>query len=590
MKNASDSTTVEQAPVDGPLPLPEVAATLLFYCRDDIRAVALASGQELVVGRAFPSGLILDDPSLSRQHARIAFDGHEVHVRDLRSTNGVWQGELAVEEARLHVGDAVRLGSLTLSVEAPPSPQTPNKLQTFGAFQAQLGAELQRAREYKRPLCVVLVQRQVESKSAHDFAAQLASCLRSADAAAIYGGDALIVLLAEADEAGARAWAADVAQRLAQPLCFGIAAYPVSATSGEALVGCARESLLQTDCSTPIQCAVPSSLVAGKAIEPQPASAAMGELNRVAARLARSRLPVLILGETGVGKDILARRVHADSPVRCGPFKVFNCAALPASLMEDAFFGHEAGAFTGANRGTLGLFEQAHGGTLFLDEVGELSPAAQAALLRVLETGVVARLGSRKEIKVDVRIIAATNRDLDRMCEEGGFRMDLLHRLNAASLTVPPLRERREEIPALAALFVRGDRLPPGSPTGFTAEAMDLLCSYRWPGNVRELRNVVERAAVLALGEQIDVADLPSGLRSPSETRTAQLPQRAPQAVAAGCGSLPVGTTPRPFRDRIREYELTLIEQALNETGGHKANAAKLLNMPLRTLMTRLHK
>jgi len=262
---------------------------------------------------------------------------------------------------------------------------------------------------------------------------------------------------------------------------------------------------------------------------------------------------VLILGESGVGKELAAEWLHRAGRRAAGPFIKINAAALPAGLIEDELFGHARGAFTGAHEDKPGLFEQAHGGTLFLDEIGDMSHELQARLLRVLEDGRVRRVGGRRDIAVDVRVIAATHRDLEALCREGQFRQDLYFRLNAFPLHVPPLRERGDDISLLAAHFIqhfcRKHRLPPKK---VDQAALLAMKRYAWPGNVRELRNLCERLAVLA-GNPIREADLPSDLlRGHSGARHAE----------TGLIRLPA-TGHIPLKDLKRQWEKELIETVL---------------------------
>jgi DNA-binding NtrC family response regulator len=233
----------------------------------------------------------------------------------------------------------------------------------------------------------------------------------------------------------------------------------------------------------------------------------------VVRRVVSSRSSLLILGETGVGKEHLAKAIHAEGPYSAGPFIAVNCAALPEQLLESELFGHEEGAFTGATRRRRGAFEMAHEGTLFLDEIGEMPLHLQAKLLRVLQDFEVHRVGSEQGVEVNVRVMAASNRDLEEESRAHRFRRDLFYRLSVVELEVPPLRERRQDIPALAESIVQ--RIAPKIGVDlcdFTENAMQKLCSYDWPGNVRELSNVIERALLLCEGSQITLADLPLGI------------------------------------------------------------------------------
>jgi transcriptional regulator with PAS, ATPase and Fis domain len=299
-------------------------------------------------------------------------------------------------------------------------------------------------------------------------------------------------------------------------------------------------------------------------------SPCMRRLYDLVERAARAPLPVLVLGETGAGKELIARAVHERSHRNKAPFKTLNCATIPANLIESVLFGHERGSFTGADRQVPGIFEQAHGGSVFLDEVGELSPQAQAALLRVLELRRVVRVGGTREIEVDVRVIAATHRDLAAMVRAGTFREDLMFRLDALSLNVPPLRERKEEIMPLAELFLARARQR-WTPTArrFSHDAVQALIGYAWPGNVRQLKNVVERAAAVCAAEVIGLDDLPH-----------QLGQERTSDSVHDSGTLP---------ERVREFEIALICEALEKAHGNQAQAARLLGVPRRTLAHKVH-
>ena len=316
-------------------------------------------------------------------------------------------------------------------------------------------------------------------------------------------------------------------------------------------------------------------------------STAMLELQRMVERLAPRPISVLVLGETGTGKELIARELHERSPRAAQPLKVVNCAAIPEQLIESALFGHVRGSFTGAQRDQLGVFTQAHGGTLFLDEVGELSLAAQAALLRVLDTRRVCAVGGNVEQVVDVRVVAATHRDLAAMTERGSFRLDLYHRLNSVVLSLPPLRERREEILPLFEHF-----LALGLPAGaslprLTQRARACLLEYGWPGNVRELRNVAERALALMEGDCIECCDLPpqiaAEVRVPAAARSCEA-----QPTAAPAEELELAGEGPGLRSLMRQQEAAIIEAALRQSGGNQRRAAERLGVPLRTLERKL--
>ena len=288
-------------------------------------------------------------------------------------------------------------------------------------------------------------------------------------------------------------------------------------------------------------------------------SAVMNALFENIAKVARGQSTVLIRGESGTGKELVARAIHRNGPRAARPFVAVNCAAITETLLESEFFGHEKGAFTGAYAQRKGKLEQADGGTVFLDEVGELSPALQAKLLRVLQEHEFERVGGAQTVRVDLRVIAATNRDLERALQEGNFRRDLFYRLNVVPLRVPPLRERREDIPLLADWFLRkfseqvGRRV-----TGLSREARALLTAYDWPGNVRELQNVMERAVVMGASEVItpdDLCDLiPDAGSAPAEDENG-------------------------FHAAVRQERRRLIAAALDRAGGSIPKAARLLKL-----------
>lgn len=300
-------------------------------------------------------------------------------------------------------------------------------------------------------------------------------------------------------------------------------------------------------------------------------SLAVARITQEIARAAPSRATVLIRGESGVGKELVARAVHFSSPRKKGPFVCLNCAALSRSLLASELFGHEQGAFTGATQRKIGKFEQANGGTLMLDEIGEMSPAIQAKFLRVLEGHPFERVGGTQSIKVDVRVIAATNRDLERDVAEGRFRRDLYFRLRVLEIIVPALRKRPDDIPELAHYFLQRFNTETGRKIrGYTNQAMELMRKYRWPGNIRELKNVVERAVVLTRGDLIEAEDL---------TLT-QL------ATSGDTNEIPaVPASAQPFRPMaLDDVERAHIQATLIATGWNKSQAASLLGIERSTL------
>jgi DNA-binding NtrC family response regulator len=294
------------------------------------------------------------------------------------------------------------------------------------------------------------------------------------------------------------------------------------------------------------------------------ASPPMASLRGLIERAAPSDVPILILGENGTGKELAARAIHDLSPRRAHPFVKMNCAAVPSELVESELFGHEKGAFSGAVAQRRGRFEQADGGTLLLDEIGDMPVAMQAKLLRVLQDGEFTRVGGASEIKVDVRVISATNQDLDRLLAEGRFREDLYYRISTLTLRTPALRERPADVPALAAHFVEAAcRRNHWRVRRLSEDAVELLRQQPWKGNVRELRNVVERALILSEADPLSPADVRAAL----------------PAAVGGAGRPSSLPAEGQLRDLVDEYEREVIRDRLRRMGGHVTNAAKSLGL-----------
>jgi len=292
--------------------------------------------------------------------------------------------------------------------------------------------------------------------------------------------------------------------------------------------------------------------------------------------VATKKSTVLITGESGTGKELIARAIHYNSDRRSKPFVVVNCAALPDTLIESELFGYEKGAFTNASQKKVGRFELAHAGTLFLDEIGELNLGTQAKFLRAIEQETFTRLGGTDEIKVDVRVIAASNRDLETMAKAGEFRPDLFYRLNVVSLYLPPLRERPEDIPLLLDHFLRLKAQEHSmAPKSLSPEVVDFFTSYYWPGNIREVENLIERVTILTPHETIMLRDLPAGMRSTDQTATLK------EDVLSGS---------KPLSEAVDEFERDLIVKALQRTGFNQTKAASLLGTSRRILKYRIEK
>jgi DNA-binding NtrC family response regulator/pSer/pThr/pTyr-binding forkhead associated (FHA) protein len=577
---------LDQLRTTGQSPVAGAGLALEIFHRDGVRVVPLVDGASVVIGRYAPADVTVRDSSMSRQHACVERVDGEVWIEDLGSTNGSWIGGERITRAPLTPGGEVVFGAVVASLTAGGALGRWG-LESHDGFVRRLDAELARSRLHRRRAVLLMT-----SGGAHQRLASwlpvLRRRLRPFDLIALYSARACEILLPEVDEAEARSLAGTLMRGL-DGLRTGLAVYPDHGSStGELLEG-VRSALREADGDEPLRTAAP---VAQRTASPEEMaggplpvvqSAAMGEVFRTASRLASSAIPVLITGETGTGKEVVARFI-ASSGKRTGkPLVCVNCGAIPGQLIESTLFGHVKGAFTGASGAAKGVFEAADGGTVLLDEVGELPAAAQAALLRVLEDKRLTRVGATREIEVDVRVLAATHRDLLAMCEANEFRLDLYYRLNAMTLTIPPLRERTEEIEPLVERFVeQANRTNDCHVNGIDEAAMAALCAYPWPGNVRELRNAVERAVVIAYDETITVDELPEPVRelaAPGEPAVAiPTPQTSGDAPLVAVN----------LKEKLGQVEADLIIAALSGARWNREEAARALGVSLRTLARRM--
>jgi two-component system nitrogen regulation response regulator GlnG len=314
---------------------------------------------------------------------------------------------------------------------------------------------------------------------------------------------------------------------------------------------------------------------------------AMQEVYRSIGRLAGSTMTVLITGESGTGKELVAQALHEHSPRANKAFVALNTSAIASELLESELFGHEKGSFTGADSRRIGRFEQANGGTLFLDEIGDMSPALQTRLLRVLAESEFYRVGGQVSIKVDVRVIAATNQDLVRAVKEGRFREDLFHRLNVIRINTPPLRQRREDIPQLLSHYLEeAAKELSAPPKSFDSDALDLLRAYDWPGNVRQVVNAARRLTITAPGAVITAEDIPADLGGTKQSK--QAVQEWTRSLAAWAEAQ-MGDGDQALLDTaLPEFEKTLIQIAMSKTNGHRQEAAKLLGWGRNTLARKM--
>ncbi len=576
MKGIKDTTHREIAP--GSRREPRVS--LVFYFRDGAKIVEPQT-TPMTFGRSWPADIVVDDASVSRAHARffVAPDGG-ICFEDLGSTNGTRLNGVRTPRGRLASTDELRLGEVTCALHVLTLVHGVEGLFGYDKLLELLHYELARARTFGRPSALLMVAARSPGHPLRKWVPALLEKLRSVDRAAVYASDAVLVALPEATRAHAEALGAQIVLE-DSALRHGSAVFPDDGTSVDELLEAARTMMVRgLRPTTPGPSSDGSPLVVGQR------SRALWDL---VDRVASASLPVLVLGETGTGKEVVATALHHRSGRANGPLRSVNCAAIPQNLVESVLFGHEKGAFTGAEKQARGLFEQAHGGTLFLDEVGELPSGAQAALLRVLETKHVTRVGGDREIKVDVRVVAATHRDLEAMSREGTFRTDLYYRLHGMTIAVPPLRDRKDEVGPLAEAFLQAAARENGrSVRTFDPEARAAMLRWTWPGNVRELKNVVERGVVIARSNVITLEDLPERIRG---TNAVALGSIAP----APPGATPPALTPGPaidsgldYKERLRQemqrYEREMIVQALAATDGNVTAAAQALKIPVRTL------
>ncbi|XXX82515.1 sigma 54-interacting transcriptional regulator [Sorangium sp. So ce134] len=584
---------------------------LLVQHTGGVQSALLAPDAPVVIGRTAPASLRIEDPTLSRAHARFSLAGGRVRVEDLGSRNGTRVAGRRVKEAELEIGDEVFLGGVMVRIEALGATGEPLGVEGEDKLRRHLDEELARAEQFRRPFALLFVRaEQAVSAAPADrrWLEVLRARLRPVDRIALYGSDAAHVLLPEtgADEAGSIARAIAASAEGGVCLLVGGAVYPDAGGTAEALVERAREAARRASRARPVELAATSSWAVERTGDGAlVAGAAMSGLLATIERVAASRIPVVLYGETGTGKEVLARLIH-DWGSRKGRRMVrVNCGAIPKDLVESTLFGHERGAFTGAQQQQKGVFEDADGGTVFLDEIGELPPAAQAALLRVLETGTFSRVGSPREIETDVRIVAATHRDLETMSESGAFRADLYYRLGGVVIDIPPLRERKDEIEPLAWRFLRVANEANGrNVQGIAREAIELLRLYDWPGNVRELRNAMERAVVVTRAALVRPEDLPARVRAArvegerlSDPGRASDPERTSPESALGAPppSLPPSLPPplsgvdsAPVRGKVQQYEAKILRDTLEAAGWSRTEAAKRLGIPVRTLSYRM--
>lgn len=561
----------------------------------------LKDGKNLV-GRVNKSDIYLDDSQVSRKHAEFILLEGKVTVTDLGSTNGTVVNGKKIESALLKEGDEISIGSsiFTFSLSTPIE-ATIRGLMGYSQFDRRLFEELDRASRFKRPLSVMMIgldfdetkvkgdEKEKESLRKKKFiklVEHTKALIRTMDIMAYYGRFELELMLPETGKNDAMI----LAQRILKItrddafmlLSIGISSYPEDSKSKDFLIDKSRRALkkAKTERNQIVQSKEDvKTILPGDMQKVVIKSEKMIAIFELVSRIAKSNISVLIQGETGVGKEVIAEDIHYRSDRSQNSLVSVNCAALTETILESELFGYEKGAFTGADQQKIGLFESAKGGTIFLDEIGEMPAKTQAKLLRVLQSKKIMRVGGNREIAIDVRVIAATNKNLEDSIKKGIFREDLYFRLNAITINVPPLRERKEEIPELVDYFVKifAEENSRGQ-MSISREALGFLMKYEWPGNVRELKNCIERACVIAPESTI----LPEHLALKMTSEESMLKySKSEDSDATLVGNM---------RDLLENYEREIILNVLKKTNFNQTKAADLLKVPRRTLVSKIRK
>ena len=549
------------------------ALSLLILTATGGRSHALPNAGELSIGRDDDCDVVLDDAKASRRHAliRIHSTASRVEIVDLASSNGTLVGDRRVDAnipTDLGVGAPVTIGSTVIIVQRV-LPRKAERVFTRADFKARAVAAIAGAVSAGSAVGIFRIRFEPDAMVTAKTTARagaldvartelleraLAENLDAKDVVGVYVDGTFDLLVGRASPASAR-------------------------SVRDSVLGMLDAAGFVVDVSTELH--PPTA----QTTRPPPSDDedALARLAPVIARIAAGKISVLVVGETGVGKEVMARRIHALSPRAAESFVAFNCAAISETLLESELFGHERGAFSGAAQTKPGLIESANGGTVFLDEIGELPVLLQSKLLRVVDQREVLRVGARRPRPIDVRFVAATNRDLELEIAEKRFREDLYFRLNGATIVIPPLRERTGEIEPLARAFAERasrDARRPTAPS-LAPEVLALFESYPWPGNVRELKNVVERAVLLAPADIITLEHVPF-----EKMRSVSVPRK--KAVwAAGAAPTPARPAPIVGPDRNRD-ERTAILAALEACTFNQTQAAKVLGISRRTLVARL--
>ncbi len=588
----------------------------------------------VLIGRGSETQLRLQDASVSRRHAKIILTEGQVALADLTSSNGTSiHGERISGTVPLRSGDVFAVGDVILVFHGEPGSRVSRRVFVdLEQLTQRIEDEIERSLRYERSLALLAISSSGTAGERAVISRVISAHVRPLDVASLCGDAHILLLLPEAGADAASAMALRLAGALsavASRVKVGFATCPDDGCDADTLISAARAAVSTAQAqgvAAATQSVTRLTLEDRSIIIADPAMTRLFELIR---RLAPSEMPVLISGETGVGKENAAFAVHHFSARKGRPFVAINCAAIQESLVENELFGHERGAFSGAVSAKVGLIESSSGGTIFLDEVGELSAPVQAKLLRVLEAKRITRLGDVREREVDIRIVAATNRDLEKEVREGRFRQDLFFRLSAANVILPPLRERPREIPILSRTFLDRACDKAQRPTMLLSAAiLHRLSTYPWPGNVRELRNVMDFLAAAVPEDTAEPWHLPERLtglvHDPVESIDREAPQaprstdreapqaprstdreapQAPRSIDREAPQAPRSTDReapqapaeqrsarsfRPLSEEIRELERARMVEALKAAHGKRKRAAELLSMPLRTFVMKV--
>ena len=582
------------------------------------RIFYLPPDKDVVIGRLETSDIYLDDDLISRSHLSVVNTRGLTILKDLNTTNGTTVNGVDVKEKILEEGDEIILGNSVLHYSVPISVAGKKGiiLKTHSYFENRLEEELDRASRYQRPLSLMMLEMEKSALTEEEptlggkkipvqLVSIINSIIRAMDLLGFYGNGQLELMLPETNKREAYALAdriyKQVLSQTQKTVFIGIATFPDDALSKELLVDKSRQALKISKKDEKRSIADVSDNHRNSVTLLNQDIVVKCEKTKevfdLATRIAPTNITVLINGETGVGKEIIAQTIHHQSERKDKPLVCINCAALPESLLESELFGHEKGSFTGADRTKIGLFESAKGGTIFLDEVGEMTLKTQVKLLRVLQNRRIMRVGSTSELSVDVRVLAATNKNLEKAIADGSFREDLYYRLNVITITIPPLRERLEEIPALVNHFIlQFSRENNKEPLTISPEAIEILCAYDWPGNIRELKNCIERAIVIADGNLITKEHLStkflripfSGTKSTLSSLSSDMSKNMERAPDRGQENKE--TFVGDMKEVVQNYERKLIINVLKKCNWNQTKAADILKIPRRTLVSKLKK